>query len=498
MSIAAPDHLIAHNPATGAELARVEITPPETVASVVEHAREAQASWGTRPWSRRRDALRRFHAILARDAEAWAHLLRNEIGKPIGEAMGEVVTTLDALRWTIKNAHHALAEERLSRSWQRLMLVPPARQAWRPIGVIGLIGTWNYPLYLTAPVIADALAMGNAVVWKPSELASLAGERLRHALDEAAFPSGLVGTVVGGPDVGRALIGSRIDKAHFTGGIVAGRRVLTALAERGIPATVELSGYDAAIVLPDAPRPSTVKALAWAAFVGAGQTCAAVKRVYVVGAARPWAEALAEQARSLRVGDPSSDRVDIGPLISEAARDRFDGFIQQAISAGAEVLAGAGPGPIPGPFYRPTVLFAEAENAQPEHLLAGSFGPVILVRGMPDPEAAIAATNASDYGLTASVWGRDRRAAQAVAARIQAGQVSINDAVAPLGHAAAPFGGLKASGYGRTHGILGLRDFAQPQVIHLRRTGGLRPQVFPYNASLMLRGLAIYRRLFHS
>jgi acyl-CoA reductase-like NAD-dependent aldehyde dehydrogenase len=496
MATALGEALTARNPANGTELGRVAATPPGDVPGLVEQARRAQEGWADRPWPSRRAILRRWKAILARDADRWADALRAEVGKPIGEAAGEVATTLDAIRWTTRHAGRALADEPIARGWQRLMLVPPAVLRWRPCGVVGLIGTWNYPLHLTAPTIADALAAGNAVVWKPSELVPLIGDRLQRSLEEAGFPAGLVAAVQGGAEVGRALVGSRIDKGHFTGGIANGRSVLSALAGRGVPATVELSGYDPAIILPDAPRVGTVKALAWASYVNAGQTCIAVKRVFVVGEAAPWAEALASEARSLRVGDPAGD-VDIGPLINAAARERFDGFIRAAVEAGARILAGGEAIDGPGHFYRPTVLLADPGNAAPEAALAGCFGPVLLVRGVRDAAAAIAAANAREYALAASVWGRDRRRAMAVAARLEAGLVAINDAVAPYAHAAAPFGGTKASGYGRTHGVLGLRGLTYPQVVHTRRAGGVRPQLFPYRARTMLRGLAAYRWLFH-
>lgn len=489
--------IISANPATGAELGRISSTPPDAVAGLVSRSRQAQEGWSRASWPLRRDVLRRWHAILARDADALAALVRDEIGKPIGEAMAEVVTTLDMLRWTIRNAGRALADSPLSRGWQRGMLIPPARLCWRPIGVVGILGTWNYPLFLNAPTIADALAAGNGVVWKPSEQAPLIGARIDQSLIEAGFPEGLAATVHGGPEVGRALLAAAIDKGHFTGGINVGRRVLTTLAERGIPATVELSGFDAAIVMPDAHRKTTSRCLTWAAFIGAGQTCAAVKRVYAIGDTEPLANMLADQARSLRLGDPAKSEIDVGPLISNPARERFDAFIKQAVAAGARILAGGAPLDGPGWFYRPTVLIADRDNTEAESALAGCFGPVVLVRSVPDAEAAIVATNASDYGLTASVWGRDRRRARAIAERLQAGTVTINDAVAPLGHAAAPFGGTKASGFGRTHGVLGLREFAQPQAMYDRRPRGLRPQLFPYNSRLMLRGLELYRNWFH-
>lgn len=495
MAIADHGILSACNPATGEPIGRVPVTPSEEVAGIVARAREAQRAWEARPWRERRAALARWRGVLARDADEWAEALRAEVGKPRGEALAEVIATLDQLRWTIRHAGRVLADERLPRGWQRWMLIPPARLRWRPVGVVGVLGTWNYPLFLTAPVIAQALAAGNAVVWKPSELAPLIGERLRRSLDAAGLPGGLVGTASGGPDVGRALVASEIDLAQFTGGIDAGRSVLAALGARGVPAVAELSGFDPAIVLPDAPLGSTARALAWAAFSNAGQTCVAVKRVYVVGESGTWAGSLAAEARALRVGDPSG-AVDVGPMISAAARARFDDFVRAAVAAGARVRAGGAALPGPGWFYAPTVLEADADDPAPEAALAGCFGPVALVRGVPDVDAAVAAANAGPFGLAASVWGRDRAAARAAAGRIAAGMVAINDAVAPLAHAAAPFGGVKASGYGRVHGAPGLRALAQPQVVHARRPGGLRPHLFPYSGRT-LRVLGLYRRWFH-
>lgn len=495
MAIAAPPNLlIAHNPANGAELGRLAATPTIAVAEAIARARAAQPAWEAIGWSGRRAALGRLWGIMARDAEAWAGAIRDEVGKPSGEALAEVVATLDALRWTVRHAGRALADERIGPGWQRLLLIPSARLRWRPFGVVGMIGTWNFPILLNAPPIAQALAAGNAVVWKPSEWASLAGERFRQNLEEAGIPEGLVATVFGGPEVGRALAEGDVDKGLFTGGIDNGRRVLADWAARGVPAIAELSGFDPAIVLPGAPRESTVRALTWAAFVAAGQACVAVKRVYVVGAADAWAEDLAARASALRVGDPAEGQVDLGPLISEAARDRVDRAIRAAVEAGARLLAGGAAVPGPGWFYRPTVLLAD--DPGPEAALAGVFGPVVIVRGVADSERAIAAANAGRFGLGASVWGRDRRETRSVADRLDAGMVAINDAVSPSASAALPFGGVKASGFGRTRGRLGLREFVQPRTVCARSPGGLRPQLFPAS-DRFVRLLALYRRFIH-
>ncbi len=486
--------LIARNPSTGLEIGRGSATPPGAVADIVTRASVAQARWAGQSWKVRRDALRRWWGILARDAESWAVAIRDEVGKPTGEAMAEVVASLDAVRWTVKNAGKALADEPIGRGWQRALLIPPARLVWAPFGTIGIIGTWNYPLLLNAPAIAQSLAAGNAIVWKPSELAVGLGRRLQDSIEEAGLAEGLVSAVFGGPEVGRALVNSAIDKSIFTGGVEGGRGVLAELGRRGIPALAELSGFDAAVILPDAPMGSTTRALAWASFVGAGQTCVAVKRVYVIGDARPWAEALASMARNLRVGDPAASEVDVGPMISTSARDRFHAAIEAAVGAGARLLAGGRPVDGPGSFYPPTVLASDSPG--PESALAGCFGPVVLVRGVPDVDSAVEAANAGPFGLSASVWGRDLRAARSVALRLEAGSVAVNEAVTTSAHAAAPFGGCKSSGYGRIRGVVGLRELAQPRAIHVRKPGGFRPHLFPYGGR-MLKIFSAYRRIFH-
>lgn len=497
MSVSTLDVMIATNPADGEELGRVAATPPEQVAEAVARSREARAEWGETAWAERRTLLKRWSGLIARDAESWADLLRDEIGKPRSEAFaGDVIAALESIRWTVKHGGKALRGERIGPGHQRLLQVPAGRLRHRPVGVVGILGTWNYPLFLNAPAIAQAVGAGNGVVWKPSELAVLSGKKLQESLDEAGFPDGLVSAVFGGAAVGQALVASGIDKGMFTGGVENGRRVIGALGALGVPALAELSGFDAAIVLPDAPLASTADALCWGAFLNAGQACVAVKRLYVIGDPAPWAEALASRARALRVGDPRAGVVDLGPMIHPGARLKFHAMIRATVNAGAEILAGGEPLPGPGAFYPPTVLIAR-DNA-PESALAGCFGPVILIRGVPDVEAALEATNASAFGLGASVWSRDTRAASAVANRIVAGMVTVNDAVTPAMHASAPFGGFKASGFGRTHGVLGLREFTQPQVVYARRAGGFRPHLFPYGKLPIESVLRLYRRLFHA
>ncbi|WP_165245686.1 aldehyde dehydrogenase family protein [Paludisphaera soli] len=497
MTLAVEDILVTRNPATGEEVGRAAATPASDVARIVGRSRTAQSLWESTPWSERRAFLERWRRILSRDADAWAETIRAEIGKPPNEAAaGDVIPTLDALRWTVKNAGAALADERVGPSWQRLLLTPVGRLRWKPLGVVGMIGTWNYPLFLNAVPIAQALAAGCGVVWKPSELAIASADRLQAGLLEAGMPDGLVGMIHGGGEVGRALMEAPIDKMVFTGSVETGRRALATAAANGVPGLVELSGFDPAIVMPDAPLDATVRSIVWSAFVGCGQTCVAVKRVYVVGDAAPWVHAFAEAVRGLRVGDPAGAGIDVGPLINEKALTRFDQILRETTAAGAEIIAGGLRMDRPGSYYEPTLL--KADSPGPERALEGAFGPVLLVRGVADVEEAVAAANSSRMALAASVWGRDRSAAREMARRVVAGMVCVNEAVTPTASASAPFGGFKASGFGRTHGLLGLREFVAPQVLFERRAGGFRPQLFPYADSATVdRFLRFYRRLFH-
>lgn len=498
MSFVVDEVLVTRNPATGAEVGRVRCTPSDAVEEIVLRASKAQEGWSRTAWRERKRLLARWAGVLSREAESWVEVIRDEVGKPESEALaGDVIPTLDAVRWTIRNAPKALADKRIGPGWQRFLLMPSGRLEWCPLGVIGIIGTWNYPLFLNAAPIAQALAAGNAVVWKPSELAIRVGQKIQESLEETGFPPDLVAAVYGGPEVGRALVGAEVNKGMFTGGITAGRQVLSSLASRGIPGIAELSGFDPAIVLDDAPQESTVEALTWAAFVGCGQTCVAVKRVYIVGDPSRWVSAFAARARELVVGDPARRETDLGPMITASARARFHEAVQAAVQAGARVCFGGRSSAGPGWFYAPTVL--EADGPEPETALAGAFGPCVLIRGVADEAAAVDAANSSPYALAASVWGRNRRKARDVARRLHAGMVSVNEAVVPTAHAAAPFGGWKNSGYGRTHGALGIREFAQTRVLFERHSGGFRPQLFPYanTSSRVTRFLSLYRRIFH-
>lgn len=491
-----PTELVARNPARDVELARIPTTAPEEVWPLVGRARLAQRDWDREGWPRRREFLDRWHDVLARRADEIAKTVRDEVGKPFGEALGaEVLATLDQIRWTARNSRRLLSSSTSKPHWQRLMLMPSARVRWRPIGVVGIVGAWNYPILLNAPLIAQALAAGNGVVWKPSEFASLSGRLLQETLEEAGVPEGLVAIAQGGAEVGRALAEGGVDKLWYTGGIAGGRAVLGALGAMGVPAVAELSGFDPAIVRADAPMGRTCDALAWSAFVNTGQACMAVKRVHVVGDARPWAEELAARARKLRVGDPgASSEIDVGPMISTAARDRFHQQVRAAVDAGAQVLVGGEPAPGPGSFYPPTVLLATSLSQV--FSLEGCFGPVVVVHGVGSDDEAVEAANGGQYGLSASVWGADRKGARAVAERLVAGMVGVNEAVTFFAHLTAPAGGVRASGFGRVHGRHGLLEFATPTAMVERSSRAIRPQIFPYTSTIE-RACRIYLRLIH-
>ncbi|WZP00705.1 aldehyde dehydrogenase family protein [Isosphaeraceae bacterium EP7] len=483
-----------HNPANGTVIGHVVEADPAEIAHAVARSRAAQGDWDRTPWARRKIALTQFSKLLSADADSWADAIRAEVGKPRGEALGEVLTTLDAIRWTLKNAGKVLADRTIGPGWQRLMLIPNARLRWRPRGVVGVVGTWNYPLFLNAPAIVQALAAGNGVVWKPSENAALCGQKLQNTIEACGLPVGLVSAVQGGAEVGRALASSKVDLGMFTGGLAAGRSALGAWGANGVPTLAELSGFDPAIVMPDATVKSAGGPLTWGAFVGSGQTCVSIKRIYVIGDSGPWAIDLARRAEALRVGDPGSGDVDLGPLISESGRRKFDETIARAVQKGGTLITSVNPSNQTGCFVRPAVILATTDA--PERELEGVFGPVVVIRGVADEDEAVAAANSSGFALGASVWGRDKARLRAVADRLEAGMVALNDAVTTSAHSAAPFGGVKSSGHGRIKGEFGLREFSTSQVVHALSPGGFRPQIFPYSARLD-RLMHLYRRLLH-
>jgi succinate-semialdehyde dehydrogenase/glutarate-semialdehyde dehydrogenase len=330
-----------------------------------------------------------------------------------------------------------------------------------------------------SPLIA-AIGGGNVAVLKPSEVApATAAAIARHMpeyLDREAF-SAVLGAV---PET-TALLEQQWDHIFFTGGTAVAKVVMAAAAKNLTPVVLELGGKDAAVVCHDADLDRAAKGVVWGAFVNAGQTCASVERVYVEQAvAEAFTAKVVEETRRLRVGDPAADEVDVGPMTMERQRRTVEEHVADAVARGARVVAGGATPAGPGYFYPPTVLTGVDHTMR--IMREETFGPVLPIMAVPSLDEAIRLANDSDYGLTASGWTRDAETARRLERELQAGVVTINDCVYSYGEPTAPWGGVKQSGIGRTHGVSGLREMVQVKYVAREFGGGADLWWYPYGA----------------
>ncbi|MCC6774312.1 MAG: aldehyde dehydrogenase family protein [Gemmatimonadaceae bacterium] len=433
------------------------------VDTAIARARHAQAAWGARPIGERAVVLERFRRLLhARRAEV-VTVISRETGKPPAEAaMSELATTLDLARFYLRVAPAHLTPR---------TLVPGSLALWRkrilitsiPYGTVAVIAPWNYPFMLPAGIVIPALVAGNAVLLKPSELTPSSGELLGELLHAAGIPNDILQVLPGDGTVGAALIQGAVDKVFFTGSVATGRRVAHACAERLIPCSVELGGSDPAVVLDDADIEHAASGITWGRFSNGGQTCVAPKRVFVVGDAyEPFVAAMRRRIEALQLGQPGAMAYDMGPLIQPSQHAVLAAQRDDAIERGARVEA-VGDVAEADAIFPPTLLLDVPREARV--LQEETFGPLLPIVRVADVAEAVAMANATPFGLSASVWSRDRRRARAVAGLLEAGTVVINDVTLVPGIAEVPHGGVKASGSGRSHGLAGLDECVRTRTI---------------------------------
>jgi acyl-CoA reductase-like NAD-dependent aldehyde dehydrogenase len=457
--------IVSTNPANGEVLGELAGASSEDVQAAVEKARAAQRQWQSKTVSERVAVLRRFQQVLNEDRNKVASLICREVGKPAAEALAtEVVVVLDAAQFCIRNAHRFLSEKPLPHA-NLAMKTKRGKLVREPYGVIGIIAPWNYPFSTPAIETLGALATGNAVVLKPSEFSPLAALELRRLLLKAGLHPELMQIVVGEGPVGAALIESGIDKLIFTGSVATGKRVGEAAARRLLPVVLELGGKDPMIVLDDADLDVASSGALWGAFMNAGQTCLSVERCYVHRSLyEPFLQQCREKIAKLRVGNGIESEVEIGPMIHERQLKIVEDQVRDAIDRGARLLAGGRRLSELGPnFYAPTLLADVTGDMR--IMQEETFGPVLPVAAFDNDSEAVRLANDSDFGLAASVWTRNRRRGEALAAEIQAGTVMVNDMISSFGIAEAPHGGFKQSGIGRTHGEIGLEEMVRVKYV---------------------------------
>jgi acyl-CoA reductase-like NAD-dependent aldehyde dehydrogenase len=463
-------HKIASvNPATGEILREFECAPADEVHDAVARARAAQPAWFELGIRRRISVMRRFQQLLHERKSKVAELISREAGKPYVEALTtELAVVLDSVRFYADNGQALLGDEHL-RFGNIAMKTKSGRIVREPYGVIGIISPWNYPFSIPATESIAAFIAGNAVVLKPSEFTSLVALELANLLHSAGVPPEVFHVVVGDGATGAALVSSEIDKIVFTGSVPTGRRIAQVAAERLLPVVLELGGKDPMLVLEDADIDVASSGAVWAGFMNAGQTCLSVERCYVHREIYgPFLEACVRKTKQLRVGQGTDPETDVGPMIHERQLRLVEQHVEDAVAKGARVLTGGKRlAELGRNFYAPTVLADVTHDMR--IMREETFGPVLPVMPFTTEDEAVCLANDSEYGLSASVWTRNLARGKALADRIAAGTVLINDAVSCFGISEAPHGGVKSSGIGRTHGRFGLEEMVRTKFVNSDR-----------------------------
>jgi acyl-CoA reductase-like NAD-dependent aldehyde dehydrogenase len=435
-----PEH--SENPAdpAGVPVAEYRTATEEQLEQAMTAATEAAPGWDRLGLLGRGQVLRRAGQIMEGRAEELAALMTREQGKSLADSRGEVGATIETFHY-----HAAAARRPDGATYPSAHPDEIVRTVRRPVGVVGVITPWNFPLQIPVWKIAPALLWGNPVVWKPASFTPALAVALTEILVEAGLPDGVLNLLLGPGHLGAGLV-KHVDTAAvtFTGSVPVGHTIRDVVVPRGAKLQMELGGHNAALVLPDAHLPSAADAIVAAAMGSTGQKCTATRRVIAVGDCYDaLVDLLVERVEALTVGRGSDDGIALGPVVSAKARDQISSAVQQAVDQGAQVLATAPVPDAPGHWVQPTLLAGSPELTICREEV---FGPVATVLRVPDLDSAIALANATDFGLTASVFTRDERSARRCVDELVAGLVKVN-APSTGSELHAPFGGLRDSSF---------------------------------------------------
>jgi aldehyde dehydrogenase (NAD+) len=446
------DTIESKNPSTGEILGEVPVFGAEDVEAAVARGERAAEPWAVLTHAQRRDQLLDWRRELAARTDEIVDLISRENGKPRLDALQEVFLSLGHLTFAATHAERALRTRRVSSG---AMANFSARVSYHPLGVVGVIGPWNYPMFTPMGSIAFALAAGNAIVFKPSELTSLVGRVFQETADAAFAIPHLLQVVTGDGRTGAALARARLGKLAFTGSTATGKKVMAAAAERLTPVVMELGGKDPMIVDSDANVGKAAEAAVWGALTNAGQACVSVERAYVVESVYDeFIDRVRTEALSVRTGGDEDSH--IGAITRPDQVATIRDHIEDALAKGANALVG-GLDSIQGNFISPVILTDVTPDMKV--MREETFGPVLPIIKVRDAEEAIQKANGTQFGLGSAVFGKRR--ARAIADRIRAGATSINAVLAFTTIPTLPFGGVGESGFGRIHGEEGLREFSR-------------------------------------
>ena len=489
------EEIISINPATGAEVGRVPHMSPDEVKAAVTRSHAAFAIWKNTSFAARRALLMKAREVILSEMDEIAHLISAESGKPFGEAIAmEIAPVLDLMQFFARNAEKMLGPKRVGIGLYAL-LGRSSKIVYHPLGVVGIIPAWNYPLAIPLGETAMALMAGNSVIIKPSELTPLVGLKIGEIFERAGALSDLVQTVTGDGRTGAALVDAAPNKIMFTGSVATGKKIAEAAAKNLTSVVLELGGKDPMIVFEDANLDLAARAAVWGAFCNAGQSCSSVERLYVQeGVAEALTKKIVEITRDLVQGSGENENVSVGAMSSERQLNTVERHVENFRESGAKIETGGQKNEkLDGLFFEPTVITGATNDmvAMQEE----TFGPTLPIAIFKTEDEAIHLANDSEFGLTASVWTRDPAKGKRVAEKIEAGSVCVNEVLYTHGIGQTPWGGFKNSGRGRTHGREGLMELVQPQHIHINRVAIL-PDAWwlPYSPEAVktFRGFAKY------
>ncbi|MEP7294673.1 MAG: aldehyde dehydrogenase family protein [Burkholderiales bacterium] len=450
-----------HNPATGALIAEVPEATPEIVAERFRAARAAQPAWFATPLEARLQVMQRFRVAVAAEVESLASTLTAEVGKPIRQSRNELNGLLGRVDFFLTQAAATLAPQQVFDEGGTREVI-----SFDPLGVIANISAWNYPYFVGGNVFVPALLAGNAVLYKPSEFATLTGLHIARLLHESGVPLDIFVPLVGRGEVGAALLAQNIDGVFFTGSHATGAKIAQTVGPRFIKLQLELGGKDPTYVAEDADPKIAAESLADGAMYNAGQSCCSVERIYVHESIHDaFVDAFVDTVRGFRMGNPTSEETYIGAITRAPQLDVLDAQVADAQAKGATLRTGGHRAAGPGNWFEPTVF--TGVNHTMELMREESFGPVIGIQKVASDAEALALMNDTRYGLTAGVFTKDEARARALLAKVNAGSVYWNccDRVSPR----LPWSGHGDSGVGLTLSTFGIQTFTRPRAWHLRQ-----------------------------
>lgn len=450
------------NPATEEVIKELAEDTAEALSKKFQQLKSAQPKWSQYPLAQRISIIRKFSGLLAEEIETLAHVLTDEVGKPLQQARNEVNGARNRIQWLTENAEKYLADEVMT-----LADGLEERISYEPLGVVCNISAWNYPYLVGINVFVPALLAGNTVMYKPSEHATLTGLEIERLLKKAGVPSDAFHVAIGAKSTGEALLELPFDGYFFTGSYKTGKYIYEKVSVKMVPCQCELGGKDPLYVADDVTDVGSVAAAtADGAFYNNGQSCCAVERIYVHEKIYDrYVEAFSREVSSWKKGKPTDEGVYFGPVTRKDQIPVLEKQVEDAVSKGAKVLMGGKRADSKGYFFEPTVLVNVNHNMQ--IMRDESFGPVIGIMKVKGDEEAIELMQDTEYGLTASVYSKEQSRAEKILRHIDAGTGYWNccDRVS----AAVPWSGRKHSGFGATLSHIGIRAFTKPKAYHLKR-----------------------------